>query len=87
MADGFKKSGKTVGVYLGPRGCPLDEIMYLICLKFRLSQSELIRKIFLDKLADWKLLDRKTKEPIPESVAALRAEVEQWAGSIPKSLI
>ena len=76
---------KSIGVYIGVRGCALDEMLQLVCRRFSISESMFLKNILRDKLIEWKLLD-KDEKPVSETVEKLKSEIDQGSSPLPKSL-
>jgi hypothetical protein len=82
----LKPTQKSVGVYIGPKDSAISELLELVCRKFDVSESELLRKIFREKLIEWNLLDPKDNQPVAATVEKIKSEIDDAKGRLPKSL-
>lgn len=84
---GLKNPGKSVGVYIGSKDSAVAELLELVCQKFDLSESELLRKIFCEKLVEWNLLNPEDHhQVVEETVEKIKAEIDVTRGRLPRSL-
>lgn len=70
-----KAAQKNVSVYMGRRDEWQHVMLDVVCRYLGMSESELFRHLFFDRMAQWKLYDPEARRPIDGNVRRLREHV------------
>lgn len=79
-----KANQKNVSVYMGKRDAWQHTMLDVVCRYLGMSESEFFRHLFFDRMAQWRLYDPETRQPLDNNVRRLREHVRPT--SLPDAL-
>lgn len=69
-----KAAQKNVSVYLGSRDGWQHQVLELVCQHLNVTESELFRELYFERLVQWGLYDPETRRPVAAAIDRLRQE-------------